>query len=107
MDKIIFWSLVMFGLAYSCANTCNAEAAPRALNLPSYVHEKPDCVEVDTLARTPKGILVLKISEPFPVTHGYSFRVTPYLSNTYYHTGLYTFRLPTGHRESRLRRYPC
>ena len=28
MKKIIFWSLVMFGLTYSCANTCNAMEYP-------------------------------------------------------------------------------
>ena len=86
MKKIIFWSLVMFGLTYSCANTCKAADALHSLNLSSYVHEISDCAEVDTLAKTPKGILVLKISSPFFVTHGASFRLTPYISDAHYYT---------------------
>ena len=76
----------MFGLAYSCANTCKAADALRPFNLSSYAHDMPDCAEVDTLARTPKGILVLKISSPFAVTHGFSLHVVPYISDAHYYT---------------------
>ena len=31
MKKIIFWSLVMFGLTYSCANTCKAVEMPQSV----------------------------------------------------------------------------
>ena len=77
MKKIIFWSLVIFGLTYSCANTCNSR---------EYSQSFIDSLNVDS---SNKGQIVLKArgNDIYTAVIGYDSSINKYIVEVWRYVG--------------------